>query len=364
MAAKSYSRGDGTDGGLHVQKNLYGIGAADAGVAEPLPAFADGVVTGVVLDGRSGTPLRGATVTFEGTDLVVTTDLNGIFTANLPPGTLVATVTSEGYEAQKLIDIEVVDNQTINLSAVLSPLGGSERVGTSVSDEITVEATAIEATETALLAERRSSAQIVDNIGAIEISKNSGSDAAGALKRVTGISLQDNKYVYVRGLGDRYSNTQLNGSKIPTTEFEKKVVPLDLFPAELLEKVTVSKSYTVDQPWRLRCGRRGARNQTVSTLPEADPRAFGRATTPRPRVTPCAPIRVGSLSRAVVDRDYLPASRMRRSSVSAPSAAPASPTPSWSRSDAAWSARGRPTTAAVRNRTVASSSVTETPGSA
>ena len=156
------------------------------GLLSPYSAFADGVVTGVVLDGRSGTPLRGASVTFEGTDLVVTTDLNGIFTANLPAGTLVATVTSEGYEAQKLIDIEVVDNQTINLSAVLKPLGGSDQVGTSVSDEITVEATAIEATETALLAERRSSASDRRQHRAIEISKNSGSDAAGSLKRSPG----------------------------------------------------------------------------------------------------------------------------------------------------------------------------------
>ena len=52
----------------------------------------------------------------------------------------------------------------------------------------------------------------------------------------------------VRGLGDRYSSTSLNGSKIPSTEFEKKVVPLDLFPADLIEKITVSKSYTVDKP--------------------------------------------------------------------------------------------------------------------
>ena len=64
---------------------------------------------------------------------------------------------------------------------------------------------------------------------------------------MTGISVQGDKYVYVRGLGERYSNTQLNGSKLPSTEFDRKVVPFDLFPSGLLEKIRVSKSFTVDK---------------------------------------------------------------------------------------------------------------------
>lgn len=73
-------------------------------------------------------------------------------------------------------------------------------------------------------------------------------NAAGVMRRLTGVSLEDDKFVYVRGLGDRYSNTTLNGSKLPSTEFEKKVVPLDLFPSGLIQKITVSKSYTADKP--------------------------------------------------------------------------------------------------------------------
>lgn len=215
--------------------------------------LADGVVTGLVLDGRTGQPLRGATVALG--DAQATADLNGVFQATVPAGTWTATVSYEGYETQNVLDVVVADGQTANFSAVLMPLGddpeGDSVAGdtaTGISEVITVEAEAAVATEAALLAERRAAPQILDNIGSEEMSKNTGSDAAGALKRVTGITLQDSKYIYVRGLGDRYSNTQLNGSKIPTTEFERKVVPLDLFPADLLEKVTVSKSYTADQP--------------------------------------------------------------------------------------------------------------------
>ena len=215
-------------------------------------ALADGVMTGMVLDARTGLPVRGAQVTLEGSELSTLADLGGLFRLQAPVGEWTAIVAAKGYEAQKILNVVVSDGETAHVSAVLNPLAGASEVLSTpedtVTEEITVQATALQATEAALLAERRASAQIVDNIGALEMSKNAGSDAAGALKRVTGISLQDNKYVFVRGLGDRYSNTQLNGSRIPTTEFEKKVVPLDLFPADLLEKVTISKSYTADQP--------------------------------------------------------------------------------------------------------------------
>jgi outer membrane receptor protein involved in Fe transport len=233
---------------------------ATLAIAALIPAIATardgGAVNGMVLDGRTGQPVRGASLRFEGTELATETDFNGIFQARVPAGSWTLVVSADGYEAQQVLGVNVDPGGVANLSVVLDPTARAAATGGPSStlseqvlrEEITVQAEAIAATERALLAERRAAAQIVDNIGSEEISKNSGSDAAGALKRVTGISLQEDKLVYVRGLGDRYSNTQLNGSKIPSTEFDRKVVPLDLFPAELLEKITVSKSYTVDQP--------------------------------------------------------------------------------------------------------------------
>ncbi len=76
---------------------------------------------------------------------------------------------------------------------------------------------------------------------------NGDSDAAAAMSRVTGLSLVDNQYVFVRGLGERYSNTTLAGSVLPTTEPDKKVVPLDLFPTGLIDSVQVNKSYSADR---------------------------------------------------------------------------------------------------------------------
>jgi len=228
------------------------IGAAAVLLAAPGTALADGRVAGAVLNGLTGQPVPGASVTLTGgaAPATGTTDPDGLFRVALPAGTYQAAVSKDGFETQRVAGVEVADGATNDLSVVLMPEAGSP-AGTAEAafgEEITVAAEADRSTEAALLAERKQAAQISDLIGATEMSKTTGGDAAGVLKRVTGISLQDDKYVFVRGLGDRYSNTLLNGAKIPSTEFEKKVVPLDLFPTGLLEKVRVSKSYSVDKP--------------------------------------------------------------------------------------------------------------------
>ena len=75
-----------------------------------------------------------------------------------------------------------------------------------------------------------------------------GSDASDVMQRVTGVSIVDNKYVYIRGLGERYSSPRLNGAVVPSTRPDKKVVPMDLFPAALMQNIRTEKSYTPDQP--------------------------------------------------------------------------------------------------------------------
>ena len=106
---------------------------------------------------------------------------------------------------------------------------------------------AVTSSAEAQLMERKAAPVITDNLGSQDMKKNADSDAAAAMSRVTGLSVVDNQYVFVRGLGERYSNTTLAGSTLPTTEPDKKVVPLDLFPAGLLDSVQVNKSYSPDR---------------------------------------------------------------------------------------------------------------------
>src|SRR5690554_5371784 len=85
-------------------------------------------------------------------------------------------------------------------------------------------------------------------VGIEQISRAGDSDVATALRRVTGLTLVDGKYIYVRGLGERYSSATLNGAEIPSPELSRNVIPLDLFPSSILESVKVYKAYSPDQP--------------------------------------------------------------------------------------------------------------------
>ncbi len=239
-----------------MRSTTLGLGLlAAALLVVPSPAQAAGTISGVVIDGLTGQPVRGATITVDGADVVLATDLGGAFRGQLAPGTYSVTVTHERFDAQRVEQIVVGEGAVADFAVVLLPSSGAaevddggEAAAAAFTGEITVTADPVTSSQVALLTERKNAAQISDAIGREEFKRNPGSDAADVVKRVVGISLQDGKYVFVRGLGDRYSNTSLNGSKIPSTEFDKKVVPLDLYPADLLEKVKVSKSYTVDRP--------------------------------------------------------------------------------------------------------------------
>lgn len=97
-------------------------------------------------------------------------------------------------------------------------------------------------------AERRDQAQVSEFLDAEMISRIGDSDVGAALKRVTGLTLVDNKFIYVRGLGERYSSTLLNGAMVPSPDPTRNVVPLDMFPTGIIDSLMVLKSYAVDQP--------------------------------------------------------------------------------------------------------------------
>lgn len=198
-------------------------------------------VTGIVRDQKNAISLPGVPVEVVGKEVVVFTDVDGHYSLDLPPGTHEIKVVMDGY-TERLIKLDVVAGTTPNVDVALSMTGFTE--------EVTVTAQAVDAETSSAevqLIERKNSQVIVDNLGAQEMKSNGDSDAAAAMARVTGLSVVDNQFVYVRGLGERYSNTTLSGAVLPTTEPDKKVVPLDLFPAGLLDSVQVNKSYSPDR---------------------------------------------------------------------------------------------------------------------
>ena len=210
----------------------------------PVWAQETGTVRGTVLDGVSAELVRNALVEVIGTDFAVSTNLDGQFSLDLPPGTYEIEVSHDGFFPNRIEALNVASGADITLDVVLPPTRTEVQSITVTADAVTLETS----TQEIMLLERRASTTVSDLIGSEEISANGDSDAAGVMSRVVGVSLMDDKYVFVRGLGDRYSTTQLNGSLMPSTEADRKVVPLDLFPANLVDNIKLEKTFTPNQP--------------------------------------------------------------------------------------------------------------------
>ena len=118
----------------------------------------------------------------------------------------------------------------------------------TVIEEVVATASRLKGTASAVLQERKQQAFVADIMGAEQISRTGDGDAASALRRVTGLTLVDGKFIYVRGLGERYSSTQVNGMSIPSPDPTRNVIPLDLFPSEIIESLSVQKSFSPSMP--------------------------------------------------------------------------------------------------------------------
>jgi len=224
---------------------LLGVPAGPA-LAEQAPQASSARrvrVTGIVRDDSNSITLPGLPVEVVGTGQTVYTDVDGRYVLDLPPGSYQIKVSMEGYQ-ERVITVDVVaGSRPVDADVNLKMSGFTDTV--VVQGDAPVDA--VTSSAEVMIAERKNAPTISDNLGAQDMKKNADSDAAGAMSRVTGLSVVDNQYVYVRGLGERYSNTTLSGATLPTTEPDKKVVPMDMFPAGLLDNVSVTKSYSVDK---------------------------------------------------------------------------------------------------------------------
>jgi outer membrane receptor protein involved in Fe transport len=220
----------------------FGLSLLLSAITIQLQAQATGRIIGRVVDGDQGHPLAGAQVEVVGTVLTTATALDGRYAlAGVPAGLTSVRVRMIGFAPKLVSGVNVSPGgtavQDISLSATAVQLA-----------EISVTAEAERGTVNRALDEQRNATNIVNAVSAEQIERSPDSDAGQAVQRVSGVTVQDGKYVLVRGLGERYTTTSLNGARIPSPEPERKVVPLDLFPSDLLEGITTSKTFTPDQP--------------------------------------------------------------------------------------------------------------------
>jgi TonB-dependent receptor len=202
----------------------------------------NGTVRGTVIDNSTGDFLLGVAIFAVDTDKGSITDLDGQFSMELPAGE---------YQLQ----LSYISYQTLVIENVVVKPGEVNVLGDIIMSEdaleleaVVVTAEAVRSTEAAIQTLKRKSAQILDGISASQLKLTGDGNAVEAAKRVTGVSVEDGKYVYVRGLGDRYSKVTLNGMDIPGLDPDRNSLQMDIFPTNLISNLMVSKSFTADLP--------------------------------------------------------------------------------------------------------------------
>ena len=189
---------------------------------------------GVVVDNSTKEPLIGATVQVGGTTTGVITDIDGRFEIKDIKGKTCTLIVQ--YVSYKTQEIVVEKGQKDDLVIALAP-------DNQQLDEVTVVAKKNLENERSLMMERQKSSVAIENIGAKEMSTKGISNVEEGVKKITGVSVASAGQIIVRGLGDRYSTTTLNGLPIASPNPDHKLIPLDLFPSSTVKNITVSKVY-------------------------------------------------------------------------------------------------------------------------
>ncbi len=223
---------------------------------------AQGTVTGKVIDKMSGEGLPAATISIEGATgkQTLASDFDGTFTLTLEPGTYTITFSTPEY-GELVRTVTIVADTTIDLETLSLDLA---QVDTN-DETIEIYDTIDTRKDSALLAERRFAATVSDAIGAEQIARSPDGNASDASKRMVGATVQDNRYIVIRGLGGRYSMTLLNGVPLPSPDPDVPAAPLDLFPAALITNLTVHKTFSPDMPASFAGGALGLETRSYPT---------------------------------------------------------------------------------------------------
>jgi TonB-dependent receptor len=201
-----------------------------------------GTVRGVVIDDATGETIIGGTVVVKDLGTGTVTDLDGQFSLSLDAGSYTIQVSYIGYATITVEEVEVTAGKVTVLPEIRLQEDNVQL------EEVVVTAKVLRTTETALLTVKKNSAVMMDGISASKIRLTGDGTAVEAAKRVTGVSVEGGKYVYIRGLGDRYSKTTLNGVDIPGLDPDRNTLQMDIFPTNLINNILISKNFSPDMP--------------------------------------------------------------------------------------------------------------------
>lgn len=249
----------------------------------PKPDANKGVLSGKVTDADTKEEIIDAQCTVVGTKITGVSDAEGVFNLKLDPGTYTIRCFFEGYKTARIDNVTVTAGKKVALKVTLKVDEKKKE-----EDEVVVEVDPDRTTAATQFSIRKSSANVSDAVSAQDIAKTPDRNAAEATKRVVGVTVVAGRFVFVRGLGDRYTNSLLNGTPLPSPEPDLNAIPLDIFPVAVLSDVTILKTFTPDMPADFAGG--SVRVQTKSFPSEffanlSTTMGFNTLTTFRPRLT-------------------------------------------------------------------------------
>ncbi|MCX8473848.1 MAG: TonB-dependent receptor [Sediminibacterium sp.] len=202
----------------------------------------NGFIRGTIIDNNTGKYLIGVVVKVEGTQNGAISDLDGKFSISISPGKYALSFSYVSFESLSIKDIVVEKGK----ATIINDIRLKEK---SIElDVVVIRSSQLKNTENALLILKRRAANLVDGISADNFKKIGDADVASAINRVAGISVAGGKYVFVRGLGDRYTKTILNGMDIPGLDPDRNTLQIDIFPTGIIDNILVHKSFVADLP--------------------------------------------------------------------------------------------------------------------
>ncbi|MGZ0020344.1 TonB-dependent receptor domain-containing protein [Nitrosomonas sp. wSCUT-2] len=201
----------------------------------------EGVISVQVLSVETQKPLKDVQVFLSGLKEKLRTDDQGRVTATVPAGSYSVSLLHSAYSSQTQDNVQITDKQTTELGFKLTP------AGVELAEYVVLEPH-LAGTIASIMEEQRTATSVATVLGAEQFSRSGDGDVASALRRASGLTLVGGQYIFIRGLGERFSTTLVNGAAIPSPDPTRRVVPLDLFPTNILESVMVQKSYSPDRP--------------------------------------------------------------------------------------------------------------------
>lgn len=201
----------------------------------------NGFIRGTIYDGLSGETIPMAKVLITGTTVRVKSDLDGKFNISIAPGAYEMKVIALMKDTMTISDVAVSSGEATIVDDIV--LKDNNELITVIIDR-----ERIKNTTNALLSMRKMSSHPIDAISSDEFRKKGAPTASEAIKSVPGVSITGGKYVYVRGLGDRYNKTILNGADIPGLDPDRNSIQMDIFPTSILDNIIVHKSHVAELP--------------------------------------------------------------------------------------------------------------------